>query len=136
MIYFTAHTFKCVCHCRRAMFRVLGMYNFDSDLKNFANSRPSSSNFKSFSESLEHFFLTVGQNNFGKKIPFLHERWGDLECWLLHEAKKFLFFLENAVSKFLVVFNLYVMEFIHTTERKQNILTKLFQSIILGIRLF
>ena len=31
MIYFTAHTFKCVCHCRRAMFRVLGMYNFDTD---------------------------------------------------------------------------------------------------------
>ena len=30
MIYFTAHTFKCVCHCRRAMFRVLGMYNFAS----------------------------------------------------------------------------------------------------------
>ena len=29
MIYFTAHTFKCVCHCRRAMFRVLGIYNFD-----------------------------------------------------------------------------------------------------------
>ena len=29
MIYFTAHTFKCVCHCRRAMFGVLGMYNFD-----------------------------------------------------------------------------------------------------------
>ena len=28
MIYFTAHTFKCVCHCRRAIFRVLGMYNF------------------------------------------------------------------------------------------------------------
>ena len=28
MIYFTAYTFKCVCHCRRAMFRVLGMYNF------------------------------------------------------------------------------------------------------------
>ena len=29
-------------------------------------------NFKSFSRSLlEHFFLTVGQNNFGKKIPFL-----------------------------------------------------------------
>ena len=35
MIYFTAHTFKCVCHCRRAMFRVLGMYNFaKSDKKN------------------------------------------------------------------------------------------------------
>jgi hypothetical protein len=28
MIYFTAHTLKCVCHCRRVMFRVLGMYNF------------------------------------------------------------------------------------------------------------
>ena len=33
MIYFTAHTFKCVCHCRRAMFRVLGMYNFGDSLK-------------------------------------------------------------------------------------------------------
>ena len=30
MIYFTAHTFKCVCHCRRAMFRALGMYNFEN----------------------------------------------------------------------------------------------------------
>ena len=30
MIYFTAHTFNCVCHCIRAMFRVLGMYNFVS----------------------------------------------------------------------------------------------------------
>ena len=28
MIYFTAHTFKCVCHCIRTMFRVLGVYNF------------------------------------------------------------------------------------------------------------
>ena len=27
--------------------------------------------FKSFSRSLEQFFLTLGQNNFGKKIPFL-----------------------------------------------------------------
>ena len=33
MIYFTAHTFKCVCHCMRSMFRVLGMYNFDVTLK-------------------------------------------------------------------------------------------------------
>ena len=45
--------------------------NCSSDLKNFANSRPSASNFKSFSWSLEQFFLTVGQNNFGNKIPFL-----------------------------------------------------------------
>ena len=28
-------------------------------------------NFKSFSWSLEQFFLTVGQNNFGNKIPFI-----------------------------------------------------------------
>ena len=33
MIYFTAHTFKYVCHCRRAMFRVLGMYNFAGNAK-------------------------------------------------------------------------------------------------------
>ena len=44
--------------------------NWSSDLKNFGNSRPSASNFKSFSRSLEQFFLTVGQNNFGNKIPF------------------------------------------------------------------
>ena len=29
----------------------------------------SASNFKSFSRSLDQFFLTVGQNNFGNKIP-------------------------------------------------------------------
>ena len=45
--------------------------NCSSDLKNFENSRLSASNFKSFSRSLEQFFLTVGQNNFGNKIPFL-----------------------------------------------------------------
>ena len=33
MIYFTAQTFKCVCHCRKAMFRVLGMYNFAAGVK-------------------------------------------------------------------------------------------------------
>ena len=32
-------------------------------MQNFENSQPSASNFKSFSRSLEHFFLTVGQNN-------------------------------------------------------------------------
>ena len=45
--------------------------NCSSDLKIFENSRPSASNFKSFSRSLEHFFLTPGQNNFGNKIPYL-----------------------------------------------------------------
>ena len=43
--------------------------NRSSDLKNFANSLPSASNFKSFSRSPEQPFLTVGQNNFGNKIP-------------------------------------------------------------------
>ena len=42
-----------------------------SNLKIFINSRSSASNFKSFSRSIEQFFLTVGQNNFGNKIPFL-----------------------------------------------------------------
>ena len=42
--------------------------NCSNDLKNFANSRPSASNFKSFSQT--NFFLTVGQNNFANKIPF------------------------------------------------------------------
>ena len=45
--------------------------NCSSDLKNFANSQPSVSNFISFSWSLEIFLHTVGQNNFGNKIPFL-----------------------------------------------------------------
>ena len=45
--------------------------NCSSGLKNFADSRPSVSNFKSLSRSLEYFFLTVGQNNFGSKIPLL-----------------------------------------------------------------
>ena len=40
-------------------------------LKDFANSQSSTLNFKSFSRSLEQFFLTVGQNNFGSKIPYL-----------------------------------------------------------------
>ena len=49
--------------------------NCSSDLKNFANSRPSTSNFKSFSRSLEQFFLTVGQNYFGNKIPLMNPFW-------------------------------------------------------------
>ena len=40
-----------------------------------------SSDLKSFFRSLEHFFLTVSQNNFGNKIPF--------------------FFVYKAASKFL-----------------------------------
>ena len=49
------------------LFRSNGRKNCSSDLKNFANS---SSNFKSFSQSLERFFLTVSPINLGNKIPF------------------------------------------------------------------
>ena len=45
--------------------------NCSRDIKMFSNSQPSASNFKRFSRSLEIFFITVGQNNFGNKIPFL-----------------------------------------------------------------
>ena len=45
--------------------------NCSSDLKICVNSWPSASNFKFFSQLQEHFFLTVGQNNYGNKIPFL-----------------------------------------------------------------
>ena len=46
--------------------------NCSSDRKKIANSRPSASNFKKKSRSFEQFFLTLGLNNFGNKIPFLH----------------------------------------------------------------
>ena len=42
--------------------------NCSTDLKIFANSRPSASNFKSFSRSQEQFFLKAGQNNYWNKI--------------------------------------------------------------------
>ena len=51
-------TFQCLLNC-------------STDLKIFANSQTSASNVKSFSRSLEEFFLTVGQNNFGNKIPLM-----------------------------------------------------------------
>ena len=73
-----------------------------SDLSLFgwtvANSRPSVSNFKTFSQSLKQFFLTVGQNNFGNKIPFgtsnffLH----NMKIWLLMSSTKQI--KRNAVS--------------------------------------
>ena len=35
----------------------------------FATSQPLAWNFKKISQSLQQFFLIVGQNNFGDKIP-------------------------------------------------------------------
>ena len=43
------------------------------DLKVFVNSRPSASNFKSFSPSFEKFFLTVGQNIFWQQNTIFSE---------------------------------------------------------------
>ena len=51
--------------------------NCSSDLKKISSSWPSALNFKSFSQSLEDFFLTVGQNNFGNKTPFKHLKDGN-----------------------------------------------------------
>ena len=54
--------------CYQKLFRPFTAWiNCSSDLKNFANSWHSASNFKRFFRSLERFFLTVGQNNFCKK---------------------------------------------------------------------
>ena len=51
--------------CYQKMFWPFTVWiNCSSDLKSFTNSWPSASNFKKFSRSL-------GQNNFGNKIPFL-----------------------------------------------------------------
>ena len=61
--------------------------NCSSDLKFFSNSWPSASNFKSFSRSLEQFFLTVGQNNFGNKIPFLNSFHSCNNCLNVYTAK-------------------------------------------------
>ena len=63
--------------------------NCSSDLKIFENVKPSASNFKSFSQSLEQFFLTVGKNNFGNKIPFIFPL----------NADELFLFLQSQVSK-------------------------------------
>ena len=54
----------------------------------FANSRPSASNFKSFSRSLEQFFLTVGQNNFGNIDEHVIESADKHQQKAAHEGKK------------------------------------------------
>ena len=65
--------------------------NCPSDSKNFANSRPSASNLKSFPRSVKQFFLTVG-----RKILVTKYRWhlgeiGVLVNFTVQELK-FLFF--------------------------------------------
>ena len=43
---------------------------------------------KSFSRSLEQFFLTIGQNNFGNKIPFIYSATTATEDWTLNQMFK------------------------------------------------
>ena len=89
MIYFTAHTFKCVCHCRRAMFRVLGMYNFDPGYKNM--------NF-----NLPCFSIKFSNSAFVR--DFICETWG-IPIWLnwnwfdffRHPSKLMIRFIEFTV---------------------------------------
>ena len=70
MIYFTAHTFKCVCHCRRAMFRVLGMYNFGftSKLVSKMNSKKMASAWRNFKNIFSRPLFTI---IFRPKLVFL-----------------------------------------------------------------
>ena len=60
---------KAFCY-HKLFWTFIAWINCSRILKHFANSQPSVSNFKSFSRSLEHFFLTVGHNNLGNKIHF------------------------------------------------------------------
>ena len=53
---------------------------------------PSASNFRIFSRPLKHSFLTVGQNNFGNKIPFLN-------CSCMFEHPTYLFKLTIVLCK-------------------------------------
>ena len=75
--------------------------NCPSDLKNFANSRPSALNFKSFSRSLEQFLLTVGPNNFGNKLPFLlmHNSHFEKQNKFKHKRDKNFFCNESIKAK-------------------------------------
>ena len=60
--------------------------NCSNDLKMFEKNQPSASNFKRCSRPLEQFFLTVGQYNFGSKIPFFF-----LLCHSQHFMKRIIF---------------------------------------------
>ena len=88
--------------------------NCSSDLKKFANSQPSASNFKSFSRSPEHFFLKVGQNNFDNKIslyfyfPFL---WGlsRVDFGTLQVIYSFILFYWILIFSILLFFSLVLL---------------------------
>ena len=89
--------------CQKLFWPFTVRTNCCSDLKIFANSWPSSSNFKSFSRSLEQFFLTEGQNNFDNKIPF-HQSF--------NETSMYFFLIIPIESTYLVV------KFLSAMQRK------------------
>ena len=62
-------------------------------------SPPSASNFKRISKSIEQFFLTVGNKNFGNKIPFTFRRWCFL-CFTQKLVKSIGFFWTKSGSFF------------------------------------
>ena len=64
MIYFTAHTFNCVCHSIRTMFRVLGIYNFDSYTKEKVS--------KWLPRKADHHCKKMSQPNVAKCVLLVH----------------------------------------------------------------
>jgi hypothetical protein len=69
--------------------------------KNFANTRLSALNFKSFSRLPDFFFITVGQNNFGNKIPLLAFFHKFLSFLKLHKLWQFLLIFYDYLQKWL-----------------------------------
>ena len=92
---------KAFCH-QKVFCPYTAWINCSSDPKIFENSQPSALNFKSFFQSVEQFFLTVGQNNFGNKIPLYLFLWSTIHksnpqlscitdrlvCYSCYETKK------------------------------------------------
>ena len=62
--------------------------NCSTYLKKFANSRPSASNFKGSLDHPNSFFLTVGQNNFGNKIPDRKWWWSNFLCHFRNPTRR------------------------------------------------
>ena len=95
--------------------------NCSNDLKKFANVWPSASNFKCFSRSLEQFFLTVGQNNFSNKIPFILMLWGTSSGHM-----------KNCCSSIALMFqNILAQTFLPEILKFNQIFTLLFKKIFL-----
>ena len=80
MIYLTAHTFKCVCHCRGVMFRVLGMYNFGSRQKKYFQKTSKIINVLEIShyilkfynqDNINEWWAMVHGSSMAKQLPFI-----------------------------------------------------------------